>query len=345
MAPVSYNEHYSSNGQIQIAVVGGGVIGVCSALALQQEFPSAQVTIFSEKWCPQTTGDVSAGLIYPYCIGEKTRSCLLQRTLANTMKFYEQLIKNPDSGKFGMSLLTMYDLSKKESMEVPHLPELYDVRAMNKKEVAKMFPGFRSGVITTTYIAEPTLLLPFLMSKFKAAGGRLVTQKVTALEQLTPDHNLVINCTGLGSRFLADVQDMSIDAARGQVMRVRAPWIRHAVMAGSSYIIPNRDSVILGGTKEFGNFNLSPDPNTSARILAECAKVIPSLAQAEKIADYVGLRPYRTAIRIELDEVNRKVIHNYGHGGSGVTLCWGSALEVVELARKVIVSNQMKSKI
>ncbi len=47
-----------------------------------------------------------------------------------------------------------------------------------------------------------------------------------------------------------------------------------------------------------------------------------------------GLRPYRAAgyvVRVErFDE--RPVIHNYGHGGGGITLAWGSSLEAVELA-------------
>lgn len=342
MAPVS---NTGQSNQLKIAIVGGGIIGVSSALALQQEFPSAEVTIFSEKWSPMTTGDVSAGFIYPYAIGEQTRPCLLKQTLVDTMKFYEKLIKNPASGKFGLSLLTMYDLSQETSMKVPHFPELYDVRAMESKEVAKMFPSYRSGVVATTYIAEPTLLLPFLMSKFEGSGGQLMTRKINALNQLTPNHDLVINCTGLGARYLADVQDMSVEAVRGQVVRVRAPWIRHAVMAGSSYILPNRDCVILGGTKEFGNYNLNPDPATSVRILRECAKLVPSLEQAEKIGDFVGLRPYRPSLRIEVDAHNPKVIHNYGHGGSGVTLCWGSALEVAKLANKTIRGIGMKSKL
>ena len=51
------------------------------------------------------------------------------------------------------------------------------------------------------------------------------------------------------------------------------------------------------------------------------------------VEDLVGLRPGRMEVRLEREEKNGKyLIHNYGHGGSGVTLSWGCADEVVELA-------------
>lgn len=48
----------------------------------------------------------------------------------------------------------------------------------------------------------------------------------------------------------------------------------------------------------------------------------------------VCLRPFRAAgPRIEVEQVGRKrVVHNYGHGGSGWSLSWGSAQEAVTLA-------------
>jgi len=67
--------------------------------------------------------------------------------------------------------------------------------------------------------------------------------------------------------------------------------------------------------------------------------VLPGIKDAPIKTVFVGLRPGRTAVRVE-DELIREgvrqinVIHNYGHGGSGVTLSWGCAQEVVHLARK-----------
>jgi D-amino-acid oxidase len=50
----------------------------------------------------------------------------------------------------------------------------------------------------------------------------------------------------------------------------------------------------------------------------------------------VGLRPFRQDnVRVER-EPGTCVIHNYGHGGSGVTLSWGCAQEVVSLVREAV---------
>ena len=48
-----------------------------------------------------------------------------------------------------------------------------------------------------------------------------------------------------------------------------------------------------------------------------------------------GLRPYRErTYRLEPEIVGNKfVVHNYGHGGAGITLSWGCAHEVVDIVR------------
>jgi glycine/D-amino acid oxidase-like deaminating enzyme len=54
------------------------------------------------------------------------------------------------------------------------------------------------------------------------------------------------------------------------------------------------------------------------------------------IREIVGLRPFRpegyvvTAERIG----NKLLIHNYGHGGAGITLSWGTATQAVDLLRE-----------
>jgi D-amino-acid oxidase len=58
------------------------------------------------------------------------------------------------------------------------------------------------------------------------------------------------------------------------------------------------------------------------------------LTEATVIEHIVGLRPARPTVRLEEDtvsELGTRVLHNYGHGGSGITISWGCAEEVVSL--------------
>lgn len=61
------------------------------------------------------------------------------------------------------------------------------------------------------------------------------------------------------------------------------------------------------------------------------------IARERIIRTVVGLRPYRSeGFVVKPDRLGEKVlIHNYGHGGAGVTLSWGVAALAVELARDI----------
>ena len=52
------------------------------------------------------------------------------------------------------------------------------------------------------------------------------------------------------------------------------------------------------------------------------------------IRTVVGLRPFRpSGFMLKSEQINRKtIIHNYGHGGGGVSLSWGTAKLAVDLA-------------
>lgn len=73
------------------------------------------------------------------------------------------------------------------------------------------------------------------------------------------------------------------------------------------------------------------------KFAAHCKK--PNLSD-NHIAGYsMGIRPCRiSGIRLEIEHFKNKVIiHNYGHGGSGITLSWGCAHRVVQLLEQEIV--------
>src|ERR1700709_2130402 len=68
----------------------------------------------------------------------------------------------------------------------------------------------------------------------------------------------------------------------------------------------------------------APSPPLALDIAPHLA---PIRAETDRLFDItVCLRPFRAAgPRIEVEEVaGKRVVHNYGHGGSGWSLSWGS---------------------
>ncbi len=62
----------------------------------------------------------------------------------------------------------------------------------------------------------------------------------------------------------------------------------------------------------------------------------PDLSDAQILGYNVGVRPYRkSGVRIESEHLDNKlIIHNYGYGGSGLTLCWGGAQQAIEILQE-----------
>ncbi|HXU33716.1 MAG TPA: FAD-dependent oxidoreductase, partial [Thermoanaerobaculia bacterium] len=193
------------------------------------------------------------------------------------------------------------------------------------------------GEVFKAPIAEMPIYLEYLHRRFVAFGGVLHLRALTSVAEAFAETDRVVNCTGLGARELFG--DAEVYPVRGQLVRLTGVALNRWYLdekgsGGVSYIIPRSHDIVLGGTVEPGIEDLTPDPAETQRILARCGRLAPQLGGGQVVAESVGLRPGRSAIRLEVEEVDEKhaVIHNYGHGGSGLTLSWGCAREVAELA-------------
>jgi glycine/D-amino acid oxidase-like deaminating enzyme len=80
--------------------------------------------------------------------------------------------------------------------------------------------------------------------------------------------------------------------------------------------------------------DLSAYPVRGQAIIARCTQIVPDMAGASVIEHIVGLRPGRPVVRLEESPSGTpgtRAIHNYGHGGAGITLSWGCADDVTRI--------------
>lgn len=334
----------------KVAVVGGGVIGVATAyrLTLKQQplhCDDLEVTLISREFSPYTTGDGSAGFLYPYLVGDTPKS-LLYELFKETFEYYHELLRNEVD--VGIGYMPLYFLHEQEDKSDEFFKDiLLGYRYLEPQEIEQFNDRtYKFGHFCVSLFAECHKLLPWMMKQFVERGGKVVTKTITDIDQLQ-DFDCVINCLGLKATTLA-TDDCDLQPIRGQVHRVYAPWIKFTLFAGDAYIIPNSNYVTLGGTHQEGDWNVAVDKDDEKFILEECAKLVPALRNAERVCDWVGLRPGRSSIRLDVEYRKLKngklllIVHNYGHGGSGVSLAWGSARKAIELMNQAFSAAKSK---
>ncbi|XP_076061164.1 D-amino acid oxidase 2 isoform X2 [Oratosquilla oratoria] len=292
----------------EVVVVGCGVVGLGAALNVQQKVHGSRVRIVTEATTPHTTADGAAGLWGPYII-EDTPVNKIIKWSSSTWDLFHGWMKS--GANTSVMLIPGVTISNQELQPEPwrHIPFAY--RHLDQPTIRKRFgDDYVSAYEYTSLVAEPLRFMPKLLEEFKSNGGIIEHRKVTCLEEEAKSADILVNCSGLGARELA--LDSQMYPVRGQVMRVHAPWVDSFFCDESDenfcYIIPNVETVVLGGTHQEDDSRLNVDLDDKRIIWSRCTTSMPSL----------------------------QVVHNYGHGGAGVSLFWGCGQEVAELVGQAL---------
>ena len=348
----------------KVCVVGSGIIGLGAALRFLQYGHS--VMVLSDPLHFMPTSPVSAAFWFPYACSLQLEQ---EISLAEpTHIFLMECMQSTDTGITLRKGKAYFDDTVKKSeyvtpwwarlkthfrqMELNEIPE-----SLRSDHVVGPIVGGWEFEVPVIHI--PTFLL-WMKQAVKTLGGEFREHRVTSFADVDESYELVVNCTGGWATHLT--QDPTLTGVQGTVLELEGEPLGSDLLfleKGKSsklptYIVPQGSRTILGGTfKPVTNpgerwMTGSPGANEQWRgtdddirgIIERCQIVAgKSIADPSRPASQwkskAGLRPVRlhSPPRIELDpSTERRIIHNYGHGGSGVTFFWGSALAVYELA-------------
>lgn len=325
----------------KVVVVGAGVSGLSCALSLLEGEGDHDVEVVAERIGVESLSRVAAALFYPYFANHPH----LDRWLRDSLEWFTSLVGQEGTGVHWFAGAELHTTPTRDAAWGSLIRD-YRHRALSAAD--GLPTRFVDAHEFRTPIIETPLYLPYLLERVRGAGGRITRRTIASVDEVTAEDVVVVNATGVCARRL--VPDERLVPSLGQVVRVRPFGLDRVLIDEEdverpTYLVPRSGDCVIGSidrpwpVDEVG-FEAPPaDPDDTRDILVRAATVDARVADAEVVGVECGLRPRRDEVRVEVDverlAQGRRVVHDYGHGGSGVTLSWGCAVEVRELVHSL----------
>jgi glycine/D-amino acid oxidase-like deaminating enzyme len=266
------------------AVMGSGVVGLTSARELQRR--GFDVTIYAATVPPDTTSNMSlagftptSGLVQPPRRTPEWDAQFREAVLISYRRL--QLLAGP---KYGISWIMNYSPTDNEAAgrggfsggENPLMPESITNPRVILQPGEHPFPT-RFAIERSEMRIEPSIYLDALMNDFLLWGGKVVIRKFeTPNDVAALTENVIINCTGLGSKALFN--DPELMPLKGQLtVLVPQAEITYSTNGGARppttpeagfvHMMPRSDGIVLGGTSLRDDWSLEVNEKERQRIV------------------------------------------------------------------------------
>ncbi|MGI8593978.1 MAG: FAD-dependent oxidoreductase [Solirubrobacteraceae bacterium] len=303
-----------------VLVVGSGVIGLTTGVCLAETGLRVRIRTAA---LPQSTTSRAASAMWGPSFAEPRDRVL--RWTEVTLDDLRELANRADTGV----RTARGTLASRRTAEPPPPDVFPGLEVCPPDELPEGFVGAFRVLLP---IVDMPRYLDYLLARLAEAGGEIEVRALRTLAEAAEEAPVVVNCAGIGARDL--VPDPALRPVRGQHVVVENPGLDDFFMEeplGTQWAgyFPHGDQVVLGGNADLDEWSLDPDPATAEGIVRRCVEVEPALAGARIVEHRVGLRPSRASVRLEEERIgSSRCVHNYGHGGSGVSLSWGCAREI-----------------
>jgi len=258
-------------GASRMAVLGAGAVGLATARLLQER--GIEVTIYAKDLPPGTTSNIAGAQWSPVSVyGRDYATPAFLSQFVEAARFSYRRYQLMVGEYYGIRWLPNFLMDREpfeegrlisaQSPLADLLPELHD---LSPKEHPFPFPYVRQF---DTMFIQPATYLESMLREFRIAGGTILVKEMRELRDvLALPQQVIVNCTGLGAKALFN--DPELTPVKGQ-LTVLLPQseVEYATEPPGLYMFPRRDGILLGGTHETGNWDLEPNREAEARIMA-----------------------------------------------------------------------------
>ena len=297
-----------------VLIIGGGIIGLASAIALAQK--GANVTIIERDLCGRGATWAAAGMLAPEA--ERLEGSLLEFGLSSR-EMYPQWIANlmrlsgQDCGYWCCGIIAPILANSATSDAINQdQADSQHPKYINREETHKRQSGLGTSVIGSLWLPEdgqvnnrqlvPALLAAARSLSIKIIEGTTVYQIARDRDRDRVSHldtsagklqgDRYILATGAWTRAL---MPLPIKPIKGQMLSVFDPQrrLQRVIYAPSCYIVPRQDGkIVIGATVEDNGFTQGNTAAGIAQLLNNAIAVYPAIADMQITETWWGFRPH-----------------------------------------------------
>ena len=357
MCPISAGVFPISSSKHSVIIVGGGVIGLFSALELHRA--GLQVTVIDRQTCGRESSWAGGGIIsplYPWRYPDAvTRLAQLSQQIYPELLggMQQQTGIDPEFLPSGMLILGDYDHEKPEPWSRRFDVEMH---AVDSNKIRVLAPEVSSDLEQGWWLpAVHQVRNPRLVNLLKAylinSGITLVENE--AVKEILTDHGTAIGVRTHTATYQADSTliaggawtaqilettgvKLDIKPIKGQMLLFHGPaqTIRHITLSEDRYIIPRLDGrVLVGSTTEETGFDKSTSTEVRELLQDYAQRTIPAIKQFNLEMHWSGLRPgsKQGIPSIGKHPFLSNLFINSGHYRNGLVMAPASARLVCEI--------------
>ena len=259
----------------EAAVIGCGAVGLATARLLQKR--GVAVTIYAAEKPPKTTTDLSGAFWAPFSLVDDNRMTpdIAERIVKASRIAYAAFEQMTNDKRYAIRRLPTYYLDDRPAevtAEERLMPDLFSGESLRPGEHPF---GSRYALVVPALAIEPSPHIRAILEDFEQAGGYVIRREFKTRDDIESlPERVVFNCSGLGSRILAD--DDELIPMKGQLTLLQPqPEVTYmlAVPRKRLYMIPRSDGIVLGTSQVRNNWSLEPDKAEITRVLTGHAQL------------------------------------------------------------------------
>ena len=291
-----------------VLVIGGGIIGLATAIALSQK--GVNVTVVERDTCGHGATWAAAGMLAPEA--ERLEGSLLEFGI-RSRAMYPQWIANlmrlsgQDCGYWCCGIVAPFLSS---SMESDRLILSQHPKCITLVEANKRQAGLGESVLGALWLPDDGQVNNRKLAQALLAAARSLSITIlegTTVYQIVRDRDRVLHLDTSAGKLQGDryilatgawtqsLMPLPIKPIKGQMLSVgdRDRKLQHIIYAPNCYIVPRQDgTIVIGATVEDNGFIQGNTAAGIAHLLNNAISVYPAIADMEITETWWGFRPY-----------------------------------------------------